>query len=125
MRLHLLLAVCALGLCAESVSAQPRVGPTNSRPPVSPYLNLLRPGNSAGANYYNLVRPQLDFRNSIQNLQQEITNNQTAITDLNTSMLPATGHATTFLDTRGYFPSAPGARPGGAAPRPQPSTGRR
>jgi hypothetical protein len=118
-----LLVLCVLGMAAGVASAQPRVGPT-SRPAVSPYLNLLRPGNSAGVNYYGLVKPQVEFRNNIQALQQQVTNNQTAITDLTNATLPTTGHSTTFLNTGGYFPgpgrSAP--RPGGGQPaaRPQP-----
>ena len=128
-----LLVLCVLGLAASVASAQPRVGPT-SRPAVSPYLNLLRPGNSAGLNYYNLVKPQVEFRNHIQNLQQQVTTNQTAITDLANAAIPTTGHATSFLNTGGYFAGggsrpggAGGARPGGAGAggaRPAPS-GRR
>jgi hypothetical protein len=129
MRRHQLLAVCVVGLVAASASAQPRVGPTAGatapRPAVSPYLQLLRPGNSPGVNYYGLVRPQVDFRNSIQDLQQQITTNQTDIAGLNTQLLPVTGHRTTFMNTGGYFGTgglgaATGGRPAGAArPTPQ------
>ncbi len=37
--------------------------PTNSRPTISPYLNLLRQGNPA-LNYYGLVRPEQEFRSA-------------------------------------------------------------
>jgi len=37
------------------------------RPTVSPYLNLLRDGGSAGFNYQTLVRPELQFQNELQN----------------------------------------------------------
>ncbi len=36
-------------------------------PPLSPYLNLLNgPGNNAGVNYYNFVRPQLQLQQQQQ-----------------------------------------------------------
>ena len=34
----------------------------NSQPAVSPYINLLRRGNSTALNYYGLVRPEQEFR---------------------------------------------------------------
>src|SRR6266849_4481527 len=52
---------------------QPAGTPGNVNPPgASPYLNLLRSGSSQAVNYYGLVRPQTDFRNSIQGLQQQV-----------------------------------------------------
>src|SRR5262245_46077284 len=38
------------------------------RPPVSPYVTLGR-GGSAAANYYGIVRPQLEFARQLQMLQ--------------------------------------------------------
>lgn len=117
MRPQELLAACMLLLVGGTAAAQPRVGPTN-RPAVSPYLNLLRPGNSPGVNYYGLVRPQMEFRNNIQNLQQQVTTNQQAIAGLNDAVntgIPVTGHSTSFLNTGGYF-SGGGGRSGGGRP---------
>jgi hypothetical protein len=64
----------AFVLChgAGTATAQfPYPSPFN-RPVVSPYVNLARPGPAA-INYYGLVRPQLDFRSSMQNLQGQVT----------------------------------------------------
>jgi hypothetical protein len=110
--------VAALGWTAGA--QQPRVGPP-ARPAVSPYLNLLRPGNSPGVNYYGLVRPQNEFRNSLQGLGQQVSANRAMIDDLAEqpdASLPATGHRVTYLNTRGYYPLSAGggsrraARPG-------------
>ncbi|MDB5311286.1 MAG: hypothetical protein JWO38_5488 [Gemmataceae bacterium] len=92
----------------STATAQPVGQIQPSRPPVfSPYLNLLRPGNSPGVNYYGLVRPQIQFQNSIQGLQQQVGTNQAAIAGLNAGMadntIPTTGHTATFLNTGGYF----------------------
>ena len=47
------------------------IGSSPSTPGFSPYLNLSRGGNSAAANYYGIVRPQLNMQSSIQALQQQ------------------------------------------------------
>jgi hypothetical protein len=98
-----LLALGALVLVASAASAQPQVGPVNRSPAVSPYLNLLRGDNSPAVNYYGLVRPQMEFRSGLQDLQQQVSNNQAAISDLNA--FPTTGHRTSFLNTGGYYSS--------------------
>jgi hypothetical protein len=74
-----------------------------TQPRVSPYLNLLRGGQNAGLNYVNLVRPEIEFRNSIQNLQTQTLGNQQAITGLETSSVPTTGHAFGFQNHMAYF----------------------
>src|SRR5262245_20324517 len=51
-------------------------------PPVSPYLSLFRQGSPPGVNYYNLVRPQIEFNSSIQQLQQQVGVNRQGIADL-------------------------------------------
>lgn len=100
--------ITALWLCIGNVQAQPPVpGGAYSRPPIySPYLNLTR-GGSPALNYYGLVRPEMQFRKSIQNLAGEIEANQQAVGSLNSSMtgsdLPFTGHATQFMNLGGYF----------------------
>jgi hypothetical protein len=102
---------------SAALAQPPGIGPGNSppisRPAVSPYLNLLRSGNSPGFNYYGLVRPELEFRQSIRNLQQQSINTQSELSGLIDTTFPATGHRTTFLNTGGYFLSGSGAsRPG-------------
>jgi hypothetical protein len=76
----------------------------SNQPAVSPFLNILRPGNSPGFNYYGLVRPQMQFQNDIQNLQNQTMTNRAAIADINGMLVPTTGHSTYFLNTGNYFP---------------------
>jgi hypothetical protein len=85
-----------------------------ARPTVTPWLNLYRAGNPAALNYYNLVRPELDFRSSIAQLQLQTGANQQGIADL--ASAPAgpvvTGHAAGFMTHNGYFQTQSG---GGSA----------
>ena len=115
---RLLFAACVVGLVAPMSHAQPQVGPSPVRPAFSPYLNLLRGGNSPGLNYYGLVRPQLESNNNIQKLQQQVADNRTAINSLNsaaTAPLAATGHGVTFLNTGSYFSRSPSGGGGGGS----------
>ena len=93
----LLAAACLLGTCATA-RAQPR-------PAFSPYLNLTRQGANPALNYYGLVRPELQFRQSIQNLQGAVSTNQQALGELQGGAggPAATGHPTQFLNYGGYF----------------------
>ena len=100
-------AVPVLVAAAGPVRAQPPVpgGPAATRPAFSPYLNLARPGTAPALNYYGLVRPELQFRQSIQNLQGAVAANQQAIGGVQaeaTGVSP-TGHPTQFLNYGGYF----------------------
>ena len=52
--------------------SQPRLG--QGRPVYSPYLNLLRRGNSTLGNYYGLVRPELQFRAANTQFQSQFNN---------------------------------------------------
>ncbi len=78
-----------------------------SRPTTSPYLNLLRSGSSA-LNYYNLVRPEFEFRNAYQGLQGQLTQQQNVVRELSEEGLPVTGHATLFQNYSHYYPSSRG-----------------
>jgi hypothetical protein len=109
--LGILLAACVLCVDAGQVQGQPPGAPgmlPRTQPAFSPYLNLLRQGNSPALNYFGLVRPELNFRSSINNLQQQANIDQQAIGDLQMSNLPTTGHSVMFLNTRGYFQSQSG-----------------
>lgn len=78
----------------------------NFRLPVSPYLNLLRRGQSPGLNYYNLVLPEMTFQRNISELQTQVTRNQGSITQLEqqtTAILPDTGHPVQFMSHNRYF----------------------
>jgi hypothetical protein len=111
MKLSWFAAVCAVGVTLSvgtaKVSAQPPVpGGGYSRPPAfSPYLNLLRAGGSPALNYYGIVRPQQQFRESIQNLSNDVNLNEQAIGNLAATggALPTTGHPTQFMNLGGYF----------------------
>jgi hypothetical protein len=103
--------------------------PTNpaNRPAVSPYLNLLRGGSTGGVNYYDLVRPQIDFRSGILQNQQQIAANQQSISNIAAAPL-TTGHPARYMTHWAYFMSngiAPGTaafrRPGAVAAPTAPS----
>jgi hypothetical protein len=111
MKLQALRFACVALLCTglgNLAHAQPPLpGGAYSRPPIySPYLNLAR-GGSATFNYYGLVRPEMQFRQAVQNLAGDIAQNQQAIGNLNAGIngsdLPFTGHATQFMNLGGYF----------------------
>ncbi len=85
---------------------------SRSRPAVSPYLNLLQGGQTAGLNYYNLVRPEIDYRASILRLQQQSQVNEQALSDLQSTILPTTGHAAAFMAHGNYFQSFTGGPAG-------------
>jgi hypothetical protein len=73
------------------------------RPYVSPYLNLLNRGQSAGANYYAVVRPDIEFRAGIQRLGQQAAAQQTQIEEASATGLPTTGHPVGFMNHTAYF----------------------
>jgi hypothetical protein len=84
--------------------------PTSPFPqqPLSPYLNLLRPGNSA-INYYGLVRPQQQFYSSLQQLQQQVQAPVNTVIVADPNAFPITGHPTRFLNYSHYFFNQGGA----------------
>jgi hypothetical protein len=97
-----LLPFLALLAAGGSLQAQP---PYTPQPRFSPYLNLNRPGTPAGINYYGLVRPEFEFRRSIQQLQNQNQAQQQSIDALQSSAVPppTTGHAVGFLNEGVYF----------------------
>ena len=104
-------AIVTLVGTASGLQAQPAVPgrPIGQVPPptVSPYLNLLRPGSSQAINYYGLVRPQVEFQQSIQALQSQVGFQQAQ--DMFRATEPGvTGHSVYFLNYGGYFQSMTG-----------------
>lgn len=100
--------IATLSLAAGDLSAQPPVpgGGQFSRPPAfSPYLNLLRSGGSPALNYFGLVRPEMQFRQAIQTLNADVSQNRQLIGNMDPtgSGLPFTGHPTQFMNLGGYF----------------------
>jgi hypothetical protein len=95
--------ICLLAPALPQASAQ-FYSPYASPPRVSPYLNLYRVGGSTASNYYNLVRPDIEYRTAIQQLGQQAYSNQQAITAAQNQMaLPPTGVAAGFQNHYGYF----------------------
>lgn len=92
---------------APMASAQPMPGPLGqvNRPAFSSYLNLTRPGATPALNYFGMVQPQTQFRQSFQNLQGAVNSNFQAIGGLQNQPggIPATGHGFGFMNYRGYF----------------------
>jgi hypothetical protein len=112
------LAVAAVCGSVGTVAAQPPspIGAV-AQPTFSPYLNLLRRENPTYLNYYGLVRPQQDFRQSLLTLRQDVNTYQSQVQSLSSGQtgLPQTGHRTSFLNTMGYFMTmsgGPGNRQG-------------
>jgi hypothetical protein len=111
---------------AQSQYARPLPPP---RPVVSPYLNLLRSGNSQAFNYLTLVRPELDIRSSVDVLQKDANQQKTAaIMQAYEGGEVTTGHAFGFMTHNRYFMTTGTGRTGfstlsqpvanrGAAPR--------
>jgi hypothetical protein len=112
----------------EPVLAQTRgrsAGPSmrrNTRPTTSPYLNLLNRGNNnnsgggVGFNYFQRVRPEIEFRQNDNRMQQSITNIQRQVNtqqqildrQSNASQLTQSGHMTSFFSYGNFFPNRSG-----------------
>ncbi len=97
--------VFAQGYYNRFGSPYPRTpGVPFQRPTVSPYLNLFNGGNSPAINYYGIVRPQIDFRNSLMQLQQQLAMGDQSMADMASSMtMLTTGHPSLFMSHRRYF----------------------
>jgi hypothetical protein len=86
-------------------------------------LNLLHGGNPA-INYYGLVRPQQEFGNAIQEIQNEMNApRQTTMAATNSASQPITGHPTRFFNHQGYFFTQQGAGNGGTRTNGTPTPG--
>lgn len=107
-----LAVIATLSLKTGDLAAQPPApGGQFSRPPAfSPYLNLLRSGGSPTLNYFGLVRPEMQFRQAIQTLNADISQNRQLIGNLDPGVggLPFTGHPTQFMNLGGYFMNSGG-----------------
>jgi len=97
--------IVGLTISATTVTAQPPPPGGYARPPAfSPYLNLNR-GGSPAINYYGLVRPEVQFRQSLLRLSNDVATNQQALGTGNPGLndMPFTGHPTQFMNLGGYF----------------------
>jgi hypothetical protein len=108
----MLAALVAIAILAgRSFGQIPIGGPgplPQNQPIYSPYLNMLRSGNSPTVNYFGLVRPELNATSALYNLQQQNVNTQQNLDQLQAGALPATGHPAQFLNLGGYFQSSRG-----------------
>jgi hypothetical protein len=115
------LASCVLFclLVAATADAQVVSPQYQPRPPVSPYLNMLRGGNPA-INYYGVVRPQAQTAQALQQLQNQqlvlptVRANVPLTDDDLTLGVPTTGHPVQFMNYGQFFPQ-PGNRTGAGA----------
>ncbi|MFQ5731045.1 MAG: hypothetical protein ACE5KM_03715 [Planctomycetaceae bacterium] len=108
--------LATLFVANEAAAQRPNIGrpPVRRTPTTSPYLNLLRRsgGGGIGFNYYERVRPEMEFRaansainrqlNSLQQQMQSRNQQQRAIS--NGSGLGRTGHPVQFMSFGRYFP---------------------
>jgi hypothetical protein len=121
-RLPLILTTLACLLAPALGVAQgpaPYVRPqTNpyARPVFSPYLNLLNGNTNPAINYYGLVRPEIDFRNSLQQLQQQVNTLPTTPGVPDVAGLPVTGHTTQFLNYSHFYFAGQSAGAAGRRP---------
>jgi hypothetical protein len=99
----------ALTLAAGPAAAQlpytrPQTSPFN-RPAISPYINMFRPGGNIAQNYFGLVRPEIQFNQDVNQLQnrQALLGAQIAAGTESQAVLPPTGHATGFQTQYRYF----------------------
>ena len=102
-------ALLALLMVADTASAQRRA--PARRPTTSPYLNLLnRSGGGIGFQYYQRVRPEVEFRNADRQLSSDVNTLRSRLDDQKAQReelkqgLSRTGHVPRFMDLRGYFP---------------------
>jgi len=95
-----LLSLCLL-LAGEAVAQAQAI----NNPTVTPWRNLYNGGSTPLNNYFNQVRPELDFRASIFQLQRQTAANQQGLSNL--AATPAgplvTGHQAGFMTQNSYF----------------------
>ena len=108
-----LVALIVVTTFGEYATAQPPAPPRT--PPTSPYLNLLRGGANPAVNYYGLVRPEQNLRQTLQGLQSATETNQQNINTLAAGELAPTGANAQFFNHGRYFMTQ---RSGGASGSP-------
>ena len=123
--LLLIVAISSLGMSSASAQSSAYGAPRgarggyrggtlkpSTRPAFSPYLNLLRDGNSTLQNYYGFVRPQQDFRAANEQFQSELGSIDRGITGVRNdldqgSTRSASGHNARFLSDMRGGPGSP------------------
>jgi hypothetical protein len=99
--------ILGVGASSQPALAQTLSGlPPPGGAPMSPYLNMLRPGSIPAINYYGLVQPQLQMQSAIASLQL----GQMGLTQAVSAGTPGlgqplvTGHPAVFVNYGHYFP---------------------
>ena len=110
--LSLVLIATVSGLCSTDLLAAPPSFGRPNRPTVSPYINLLNNNIDPAITYYGIIRPEQELRatsnanaQSLSNLTKRVARNEQKI-EMPSGRLSASGHATSFGNTRGYFPGS-------------------
>jgi hypothetical protein len=90
---------------AQQINPQLGMPPPGLNPgaAVSPYLNLLRRETIPGINYYGIVRPQVEFGNSILQLQEQGLLTRQEVNSEAERFAPTTGHPVQFQNAGRYF----------------------
>jgi hypothetical protein len=96
------IAWCALVLAIGQARSQTPFPAAKPRPVISPYLNLLRRGNSPAFNYLTLVRPELNIRNAIDQVEQQVQQGGAA-QGASQDVGPDTGHRASYMTHGKYF----------------------
>jgi hypothetical protein len=82
-------------------------------PTVSPYINILRGGVNPAINYYGLVRPQLYFQNTLNQVQQQqLSDESTLAAQGQPGAVPVTGHISYFRNYSHYYAQGTNFRQG-------------
>jgi hypothetical protein len=67
-------------------------------------LNLFNGGTNPAINYFGIIRPEIEFRNSLLQMQQQIAMGEQSTSDLATTLgMVTTGHPSFFMSHRKYF----------------------
>jgi hypothetical protein len=98
---------------AQVASPYNRNVPSYNHPVYSPYLNLLRRGGTTFQNYQDLVRPELNFYNGINTLNQQVSYNERVIASIGNQLVPDTGHSVGFNNLSHYYSGQRGSTGGG------------
>jgi hypothetical protein len=116
----------AVLIVGTSVHGQPQIGSysqpvVNPRPIISPYLNLNQGSANPAINYYGIVRPQIENRQAIQNLQQQAQTTQGMIQgqagpSANEDIAPTGRTMGGYLNYSHYFPLYSRGAGGSSAP---------
>lgn len=106
----LVLGVFAAANTAQAQYTNPGYSYLNSRPTVSPYLNLLNSNGAGFPNYQTMVRPEIDSRDalvrqgaSLQQLQQQFHDSSQGARPSQPGGQSRTGHGTRYMNYSHYY----------------------